>query len=79
MKELEHLDYWDKDIWRRIFDTVTTQKKINNITFFAYFHKMMIFFNEEPKSPLFQTLDDDIAKFKEKHYNVNRAWRYDYA
>lgn len=78
MVELEHLEYWDKDIWRRCFDTVLNLSKINNLTFFMYFHKMMKFFNEEPKSPLFQTLDEDIAKLKEKHYTVNREWRYNF-
>lgn len=34
--------------------------------------------NEEPKSPLFQTLDDDIAALK-KHYTLNREWRYNFA
>jgi len=79
MVELEHLEYWDKDIWRRCFDTVGHKKRINNLTFFAYFHKMMRFFNEDPKSPLFQTLDGDIAKLQEKHLNANREWRYNFA
>lgn len=78
MVELEHLEYWDKDIWRRCFDTIQGLKRLNNLTFFAYFHKMMKFLNEEPTSPLFQTLDDDIAKLKEKHYTVNREWRYNF-
>lgn len=79
MIEMEHLEYWDKDIWRRAFDSIKVIKRINNMTFFAYFHKMLRQLNEDPKSPLFQTLDDDIASLKEKHYTINREWRYNYA
>jgi len=53
MVEFEHLEYWDKDIWRRCFDSLKNQGRINNIYTFAYFHKMLIYCNEEPKSPLF--------------------------
>ena len=63
---------------RKAFDTMIRKKKINNITFFTYFHRRMIDYNSDPKSPLFKKLDDDIAKFKENHYTVNREWRYNY-
>lgn len=53
MIEMEHLEYWDKDIWRRAFDSIKVIKRINNMTFFAYFHKMLRQLNEDPKSPLF--------------------------
>jgi hypothetical protein len=53
MTEFEHLEYWDKDIWRRIFDSVGKQKRIQNLHFFAQFHRMMRQLNEDPKSPLF--------------------------
>ena len=78
MVELDYLEYWDKDIWRRCFDSVKKHRDLNNIHMFIFHHQKMRQLNEDPKSPLFQTLDADIASLKEKHYNVNREWRYNY-
>ena len=57
MIELENLDYYDKQIWELIFETISHKKRINNITYFSYFHKMMDQFNNDSKSPFFQKLD----------------------
>jgi len=35
-------------------------------------------YNSDPESVYFKKLDDKIEKFKEKHYTVNRQWRYDW-
>lgn len=53
MKELEHLDYWDKDIWQKIFDTINHKKWINNITYVTYWHQLMKRVNEDPQSAFF--------------------------
>lgn len=34
--------------------------------------------NDDPKSAFFKKLDDNIKSLKDKHYNVNREWRYDF-
>lgn len=77
--EFEHLEYWDKDLWLKCFDTVLHKKRLNNLTFFAFFHKTMLKMNDEPSSPLFKQLDDHIAKLKKQHYTQNREWRYNFA
>jgi len=38
----------------------------------------MVKFNTDPKSQFFKKLDENIAQFKEKHYNVDREWRYNF-
>lgn len=78
MKEFENLDYWDKDIWSKCFEAISHKKRINNLTFFSYFNDIMRKLNEDPKSDFFQKLDEKIAKLKEKHYTIDRKWRYDF-
>ena len=38
----------------------------------------MVKYNTDPKSQFFKKLDGNIAQFKEKHYNVDREWRYNF-
>ena len=78
MKELDDLDYHDEEIWQKCWDTIGNKKRINNLTFLAYFNEMMQRFNTDPKSPFYQKLDGNIAKLKEKHYNSDREWRYNF-
>lgn len=72
MKEFEHLEYWDKDIWKKIFETIGHKKRINNMTFFSYFNDTMRKLNSDPNSDFFKKLDGDIEKLKEKHYTADR-------
>lgn len=72
MLEFAELDYYDKDIWERIFKTIVGKTKINNLTFFSYFNTVMRKLNEDPKSAFFKQLDARIAKFKERHYTTDR-------
>lgn len=78
MKEMEHLNYWDKDIWQQCFDSIGRKKRINNIYYLSYFNEVMKRANSDPSNPFFEKLDDNIKHLKEKHYNVNRQWRYDF-
>ena len=48
------------------------------MTFFAYFNETMQRLNADPKSAFFKKLDKDIKALKDKHYNKNREWRYDF-
>jgi len=38
MIELENLDWYDKDVWQLVFDTISHKKRINNIKFLDYFN-----------------------------------------
>ena len=78
MNELEDIGYFDKDIYSACFTTLVQKKRIQNITFFSFFAELMKKYNEDPKSPFFKKLDDKIQTYKDKHYNVNREWRYDW-
>jgi hypothetical protein len=53
MKELDNLDYWDKDIWQKCFDTIGHKLRINNITYFAFFNETMRKLNTNPKSEFY--------------------------
>ena len=79
MKEMEHLEFYDEELWQACFDTISHKKSIQNLTFFAYFNESMTKFNTDPKSPFFKKLDDNIKTLKDKHYSANREWRYDAA
>lgn len=72
LRELEHLEYYDKDIWTLALTTIGRKKRINNITFFDYFNKIIHKLNTEPSSPFFKTLDSNLKSLKEKHYTQNR-------
>lgn len=78
MHELEELDLIDEDIFARCFATIGNKKRINNMAFFSYFNETMIKYNNDPNSPFFKKLDANIAQLKEKHYNTNREWRYNF-
>jgi hypothetical protein len=32
--------------------------------------------NQDPKNPFFMKLDKNISELVEKHFNVDRRWRY---
>lgn len=68
----------EKDVWQKVWDTIGHKKRINNITFLAYYKDTMVKFNTDPKSHFFQKLDSNIAQLKEKHYNADREWRYNF-
>ena len=38
----------------------------------------MVKYNNDPKSAFFKKLDANIASLKEKHYNGDREWRYNF-
>jgi hypothetical protein len=76
--ELDELEYYDEEIWQKVWDTLGHKKRINNIHFLQYFNGMMQRFNSDPKSPFFKKLDDNIAQMKAKHWTPNRQWRYNF-
>ena len=53
MIELIDLEYYDKDVWQKCWDTIGHKKRINNIHFLAYFNEIMTQFNTDPKNPFF--------------------------
>jgi hypothetical protein len=42
MVEFEHINYEDEEIHKLMFTTICRKKRINNLTFFSYFHKRMV-------------------------------------
>ena len=38
MVELEHIGYVDEEIYKLMFATIGRKKRINNLTFFSFFH-----------------------------------------
>lgn len=77
--ELEHAGFGnDEEILKNTFKTIGQKKRINNLTFFEFFHNLMLRHNRNPESPMFQKLTPNIEAFKEKHYNANREWRYNF-
>lgn len=76
--ELDNLKIYDKDLWMKAFETLNQKKKLKNLHFFAFFHQMMVKLNTEPTSPMHGELDEVIAKYKERHYVINREWRYNF-
>ena len=79
MKELEELNWVDEEVYQLCFDTLGNKKRIQNMTFFDFFLNLMRRQNEDPKGPFFKKLDQNIQMMKDKHMNVNREWRYDFA
>ena len=77
MKEMEHLEFMDSDIWQKCFDTISHKKRINNLTFLDYFNQVLRKFNSDPKGAFFKKLDSNIEKLG-NHMNQNRKWRYDF-
>jgi len=77
MHELEHIEFYDEDIWQKCFDTISHKKRINNLTFLDYFNQTMRRFNSNPKGAFFKKLDSHIEKLG-SHMNANRKWRYDF-
>ena len=78
MLEMDHLEFYDKELWQACFDTIGHKKRIQNLTFLAFYNEVMTKLNTDPKSPFFKKLDDNIKQLKDKHYNANREWRYDF-
>lgn len=77
MQEMDHLEYYDEQIWQHCFQTVSNKKRINNLTFFSYFNEVIRRLNTDPKSPFFKKLDEHLKKLK-THYTADRKWRYDF-
>jgi len=40
-KELDHIEWYDEEIWTKIFDTAVEKKKINNLYDFKLIHNLM--------------------------------------
>ena len=45
MIELENIQFENEEIYQLIWTTVGRKKRINNMTFFSYFHNKMLQFN----------------------------------
>ena len=77
-RQLDALKVYDEELWSACFKTLGQKKRINNMHYFAFYHQTMLKMNEMAEEPFFKKLDKDIAQLKEKHFNINREWRYDF-
>ena len=75
-KELDHLEYYDEELWTKLAETVSQKKRINNIYFFDQFFKTFTKLNTDPKNPMFKKLDKVLEILSSKHYTKDRQWRY---
>lgn len=53
MIELEYNEFYDEEIWTKVFDTISHKKRINNITFFDFFLTTMQRWNADPSKTIF--------------------------
>eukprot|EP00350_Pseudokeronopsis_sp_OXSARD2_P003203 CAMPEP_0170560980 /NCGR_PEP_ID=MMETSP0211-20121228/52067_1 /TAXON_ID=311385 /ORGANISM="Pseudokeronopsis sp., Strain OXSARD2" /LENGTH=161 /DNA_ID=CAMNT_0010875907 /DNA_START=44 /DNA_END=529 /DNA_ORIENTATION=+ len=73
---MHELEYFDEEIWKKLAFDVGHKKRISNMTFFDCFWRNLKQMHEDPKNPFFQKLEEVLALLKDKHYTVNRQWRY---
>ena len=65
--------FWDKWV-KRVVDI----KRIQNLEDYDKFLKLLLWLNEYPKSPKFNSIDMEIEKYKDRlKSNPNRFWKYD--
>ncbi|CDW79677.1 UNKNOWN [Stylonychia lemnae] len=76
LDQLETLGYFDEEIWVKAADTLCHKKRINNIYFFDMFYTRFTKYNNDPKNPLFKKLDKQIQTIVDRHYTLDRKWRY---
>lgn len=75
--ELDLLQWYDEEIWTKIFDTTVEKKKINNSHDFKMIHNMMYKLNhgggeKSPYKHLAGKFDQQIEGLLKRHYTENR-------
>ena len=76
--EFEYLQYFDEEIWQKMFDSIGNKKAMQNIYLLDFFLKFLHRYNDNPNLPFFKKLDKNIKRMQEKHMTVNREWRYNF-
>ena len=80
-KELDLIGWYDEEVWTKIFDLAVNKKKINNIYDFKLIHNLMVKLNtagaDSKAAHLNGKFDSQIASLLDKHYTVDRQWKYD--
>ncbi len=79
-KELDFIQWYDEEVWTKIFDTAVEKKKVNNLHDFRLVHHLMHKLNtadrESPAHHLNGKFDSQIGALLEKHYTKDREWKY---
>ncbi len=71
-------EYLDEEVWMKLIDMTVNAQRINNMDNYDKMLKGMIWYNDNPKSPMFKKVTKDIEKFKNRiRTNPNRFWKYD--
>ena len=81
-KELDHIQWYDEEVWTKIFDTAVEKKKINNLHDFQLIHNLMHKLNsggasDTPFKNMAGKFDTQMESLISKHFNENRNWKYD--
>ncbi len=72
------INFLDEEIWKKMISTAVGIKRVNNMDNYDTILNCMIWYNDNPKSPMFQKVGKDIELFKDKiRNNENRFWKYD--
>jgi len=74
--EFIHIQYYDQELWSKIAETTLQKKKINNTHDFKIIHSSLCFLNEDKEAGFEGQFTEQIEKLVEKHYTVDRKWRY---
>lgn len=79
MKQLDAIQWYDKEVWTLISSTGVGKKKINNIYDFEALHTALHKLNTSSvlAPHLNGAFDSDIKYLLEKHYTADRKWKYD--
>lgn len=68
----------DEKIWDRWIKRIVEIKRIRNIEDYHTMLQLLLWYNDNPKSPKFSMIEKDIDIFKNQiRNNPNRNWKYD--
>ena len=80
-RELDNIEWYDEEVWTKMFDLAVNKKKINNIYDFMMIHKLMVKYNNAAPDTKYAHLNGKFSKqierLIEKHYTTDREWKYD--
>jgi hypothetical protein len=72
------INYLDEQVWEKMLSSAVGIKRVNNMENYDTILNCMIWYNDNPKSPMFQKVGKYIELFKDKiRTNENRFWKYD--
>ncbi len=72
------INYVDEEVWRKLIECTIRLKRVNNMEDYDTMLKGLMWYNDNPKSPKFQKISNELEIFRDKiRKNENRLWKYD--